>query len=1038
MKPRPRMTAARPTTRLTALALALASLAGLGCYRATGQQREDITALRIPATGGDRPAGLKAAAAPGDYYIGNDYVEVAVDGTPFGDGGAVGGAASGGSLIDAGKIGLDTSYRRYSLPTDMLERLTPVVNQDPRIPLVFDTFLPGSAAKSASLEMTGRVYDPENLLASAPHDADGCIQGLKATHRLSLGSSDAFLLLETTLANTGSQPLPIRNIADALHQSGGGFRFNIPALSGGWGVEIPQSDWSQPLASGTQASMVALMGAEPSGVAEDAHGSLGLLPMDADRFVVTSDAQHALTDIRPAAPERLAVGSLPATGDLAPGSSLSYTRRLYIVGGISSATTTPAEATVLFNLMTYALAERQDVARGTLSYSLVGSAVRQGAAPTEVQIERQVDAATNTWQVQRVDWLEPNNQTTDASGSSSLAVLLPVGTYRMTLRNRFKSPSPFTLFVDSNNEDRPDLKSPLVIAEDEIFASSSAMDYLCPEREDVISPGGTAMDVLYTAHSFSTRAQDNGDVAVFQPARVTVAGQGSTPDPENKRTLTLGGYADALTREKAISSSAYGTYYVRGGNQVFGTAMPSLTPAILWLPKGEYVAYASRGPLSDLDRDLITAYLGQTSNSHAFTFFKASLPTGWTSFDMPGPSQVTTGGMLPYEQLSSALAEGVQVVARTEVDRLMDAATLRDAFRMDFTLDGLDDDVRDVVGEDPYVVQARSSVLASDGTVTALFVPAPRNERNGGARSSETWNLADFLGQAEGGYTVVHRPRGPKGLFTLRSGQTDLSQPAIAPGVALGSGANGWWSLGGPLANGQTLGQFDAIELLRGEGCNAADPSAWFTEFKALRTDWLTLLSLQTPSAFTKALGLSSGVYSLDTPVGLARTYLKATGFTQKDQTALLNALKSGAAVASTGPMLDVTVNGAGPGSLVAGPVSSATLALTVYAPSWVPVDEVRVVVNGVVTATIPFDATHFTRDSADLRKWTLNAAYAGITLPAKDAFVVVEAGVPLAASGAYRAGTPWNKIMKGIYPIAVANPVFVDVDGGGYKAPGL
>ena len=109
---------------------------------------------------------------------------------------------------------------------------------------------------------------------------------------------------------------------------------------------------------------------------------------------------------------------------------------------------------------------------------------------------------------------------------------------------------------------------------------------------------------------------------------------------------------------------------------------------------------------------------------------------------------------------------------------------LRDAFRMDFTLDGLDDDVRDVVGEDPYVVQARSSVLARDGTVTALFVPAPRNERNGGARSSETWNLADFLGQAEGGYTVVHRPRGPKGLFTLRSGQTDLSQPAIAPGGA--------------------------------------------------------------------------------------------------------------------------------------------------------------------------------------------------------------------------------------------------------------
>jgi hypothetical protein len=35
-------------------------------------------------------------------------------------------------------------------------------------------------------------------------------------------------------------------------------------------------------------------------------------------------------------------------------------------------------------------------------------------------------------------------------------------------------------------------------------------------------------------------------------------------------------------------------------------------------------------------------------------------------------------------------------------------------------------------------------------------------------------------------------------------------------------------------------------------------------------------------------------------------------------------------------------------------------------------------------------------------------------------------------------AGTPWNKIMKGIYPIAITNPIFVDVNGGGYTPPGL
>ena len=59
------------------------------------------------------------------------------------------------------------------------------------------------------------------------------------------------------------------------------------------------------------------------------------------------------------------------------------------------------------------------------------------------------------------------------------------------------------------------------------------------------------------------------------------------------------------------------------------------------------------------------------------------------------------------------------------------------------------------------------------------------------------------------------------------------------------------------------------------------------------------------------------------------------------------------------------------------------------------------------------------------------------LALPAgKSAWIVVEAGVPLNTTGAYKAGTPWNQIMRGIYPIAVTNPIFVDVTGSGYTAP--
>jgi hypothetical protein len=98
-----------------------------------------------------------------------------------------------------------------------------------------------------------------------------------------------------------------------------------------------------------------------------------------------------------------------------------------------------------------------------------------------------------------------------------------------------------------------------------------------------------------------------------------------------------------------------------------------------------------------------------------------------------------------------------------------------------------------------------------------------------------------------------------------------------------------------------------------------------------------------------------------------------------------------------------------------------------------VPVDELRVVVNGQVVQTLPV-ATALTRNDSRTRSGSLQVSLPGT----KDAWIVVEAGVGLGTTGAYAAGTPWAKISKGLYPIAVTNPIFVDVNGGGYVAPGL
>ena len=1040
--------------RLAPLVLALVAGGGMGCFRATGVTRPNLAVEEIPAVGGDRIGGLKATAGPGDYYLGNDYVQLAVDGAAFGTEPGQFGAPSGGAVLDVGTIALDQSYKRVSLPGDLLERLGPVANQDPDLPLVFDRYVPGNTPDLVFLDMTGYLLDPKGKLG-VPLDAQGRVVGVEVAHRISLGTRDGFFTLETTLTNNSGATLPIQNLGDFLSQHGGGFRLVVPATQTyagtpitSWGVEIPGSDFANPLTSSVVAPAVAFMGAESAGNTLDSHSSLGLMPLDADHLLVTSDPQAALTEERPRVPARLVAGG-PAVANLPSGQSLTYRRRLYVVGGMSQSAAQPAQATAVFNAM---LASHLGLVGGDYGYLLFntfGTATLGGPLQTEYRMERYLggalDASTDTdpthWNLERVEWRE--NGEIPGSSSTMVQVLLPAVAdpsfpgqterYRITSRNRNESS---TIYAATNvlNTARANTATPIQPSKGQAWQLGES---LAPERGEVIDSAGNILSQKQSVHIFVAREAGSTVYDDLQPLRITFVGVGSTPDPDMQRTRKASSYFDPIYKGKVAAGGNVGSYQYQAGNQAFGGSFSSTYSALSsFFPKGDYLAFGTRGPLSFLDTLPVSAFDGQTAIQHQFIVVKTSLPVGWTSFDLPGPTQATTGGYNPGEMLSSALAEGVQVVARTEQDQLNDPTALRAEFRHEFDTNNpnISDAQRDPIGNDPFVVGARSSTLG-DGGVTALFTPAPSSAHYGGARPSQGWTLADFLAQAEGGYNVIQRPRGPQGLFTVRG---------FAPGVALGTGVNAWWTQTGPFSLGKHEGDFDALELIRGEYSDAngnplslTDPvnaTAWFNEFLTVRNDWFGLLNQQSPGAFTKALGTSSARYSLDTPVGLARTYLNlgtTTALDQSDLNPVFAALKSGAAVASTGPMLDVAVNGTGPGGLVAGPVTTATLTISLYAPDWVPVDEVRAVVNGVVQI-VPL--TSFTASAIDPR---LRTASVNLTLPVgKDAWVVVEAGAPLTTTGAYAPGTPWAKIMKGIYPIAVTNPIFVGVTGGGYTPP--
>jgi len=79
-------------------------------------------------------------------------------------------------VLDAGSIALDQSFHRVSMPSDMLERLGPVANQDPDLPLVFDQYLPSNGNNSAQLLMQGYLLDPKGKLG-VPTDVQGRVPG---------------------------------------------------------------------------------------------------------------------------------------------------------------------------------------------------------------------------------------------------------------------------------------------------------------------------------------------------------------------------------------------------------------------------------------------------------------------------------------------------------------------------------------------------------------------------------------------------------------------------------------------------------------------------------------------------------------------------------------------------------------------------------------------------------------------------------------------------------------------------------------------
>jgi len=201
---------------------------------------------------------------------------------------------------------------------------------------------------------------------------------------------------------------------------------------------------------------------------------------------------------------------------------------------------------------------------------------------------------------------------------------------------------------------------------------------------------------------------------------------------------------------------------------------------------------------------------------------------------------------------------------------------------------------------------------------------------------------------------------------------------------------------------------FDLIEVI--------NPSEDHHEsrLKAVRQDWLSFLKQGERIVGTA----NSDSHNALEQVAVPRTMvaMPSDGITEFNQQAFITNLKSGNAYGTTGPMLEITLQGTKMGGTFEG--VRGTLTVEVNKAPWIEVNHLDIQINGD------------TVDTHTLR----NIKHQTIKVPlefTKDSFVTVE--VFGSASPDYQA------IYPGINPYAFSNPIYVDFDqNDDWQAPGL
>ena len=522
------------------------------------------------------------------------------------------------------------------------------------------------------------------------------------------------------------------------------------------------------------------------------------------------------------------------------------------------------------------------------------------------------------------------------------------------------------------------------------------------------------------------------------PAKITIKGVAPTADPRFKSDVVALG-DPTVGPDFDLRMETFGGGPAQA-NWVFlanGTGTVQLRP-------GKYEIYASRGPEYSLRRKVVTVR-ARRSRKINFRLRRSVDTTGFLSGDFHIHSARSLDSTAPpQDRVAGFAAEGVEVMVSTDHDYQLDYAPLIASMN-------LGGRITSMVGNEVTGSVPNPPVFPdSTGHINAWPLTVQPDARRDGAIEDEfvapNWLFKRLRDQGAEVIQYNHVRAGVSGITSIGFFNNFGYDPALpltaSPNdLLLDDDPTGPGTSGVSNPDGIRNIDFDVMEILNGTEIPA---------YIAVRRDWLSLLNQIDPPTvpFIGGTGTSDSHRVTLESAGYARTYVGGAGDDPASMNpATFNAnVKSANMMATTGPfirlsVLDTVGNAAGFGGTLVPASSTVRLRIEVQAANWIPVEEVRVIANGFTTFT--FDATTSPQVSAppaspysqSLGKITRFEAEIPVTL-AVDTYFIVEAGAKLSPLPAPDALV--NTIVPGMVPLGFTNPIFVDLAGNGFDAPGL